>query len=122
MKVFVVHGFEGSPHEGWFNCIKQKLEEMGISVTIPFLPNAQNPKKGEWINCLSEAVGMPDENTYFIGHSLGCQCIARYIETLQKEIQIGGALFVAGFFGRVSNMEKTETQKAITTEWINTPS
>ena len=35
-----------------------------------------------------------NENTNFIGHSIGCQTIMRYLET--KEVcKIGGILFVA---------------------------
>ena len=29
---------------------------------------------------------------------MGCQTIARYLETLPDEIKVGGAVFVAGFF------------------------
>lgn len=121
IKVYIVHGFEGYPQEGWFPWLKSSLEGMGVSVKIPNLPNAKNPKKEEWIKSLAEAVGTPDENTYFIGHSLGCQCISRYLETLPKEVQTGGALFIAGFFQRLSNMDKSEEEKALTTEWINAP-
>ncbi len=42
-----------------------------------FLIRIQN-----WILKIARAVKTADKNTYFVGHSLGCQGIARYIESL----------------------------------------
>ena len=33
-----------------------------------------------------------DENTYFVGHSIGCQAIMRYLESVDVK-KIGGVLF-----------------------------
>ncbi len=61
------------------------------------MPNTNKPTLQEWLTCLKRVVGMPDENTYLVGHSLGVIAILRYLEQLPKNQKIGGAIFVAGF-------------------------
>ena len=85
--------------EGWFPWLKRELEERGFQVFIPHLPDSDKPRIEKWIPALADAVGTADANTYFVGHSMGCQAIARYVETLDQKI--GGAVFVAGFFKRL---------------------
>jgi uncharacterized protein len=96
-RVFMVHGWDGSPDEGWRPWLKVKLEKIGFAVSIPTMPDASDPKQEAWVNHLSEVVGSPDEQSYFIGHSLGCIAILRYLESLPEEIRVGGVILVAGF-------------------------
>ncbi len=42
---------------------------------------------------------------YFVGHSLGCMAILRYIETLKEGHEIGGAVFIAGFTDNLGHKE-----------------
>ena len=100
-RVFVIHGWEGYPEEGWRPWLRKKLEKRGYTVFIPAMPNTKHPKMNEWLRHLKKIVGTPDENCYFVGHSLGCITILRYLETLKKGQKIGGAIFFAGF---VSNL------------------
>lgn len=51
---------------------------------------------------------------------MGCQAIVRYLETLPGEVKIGGAVFVAGFFKRLTNMEDDEVRE-IANAWLTTP-
>lgn len=118
-KVFIVHGWDGYPGEGWFPWLKKQLESEGFKVYVPQLPEAGTPKIKNWIPKLVEVVGKADENTYFVGHSMGCQTIARYLETLPKEVKVGGAVFVAGFFKSLT-LESSE-EKEIAKEWLEAP-
>jgi predicted alpha/beta hydrolase family esterase len=52
---------------------------------------------------------------------MGCQAIARYLESLPENIMIGGAVFVAGFFKRLTNLEDDETVRDVADEWLKTP-
>lgn len=119
-KVFIIHGWGGNPQEGWFPWVKNELEGRGFTVEVPQLPHADEPRIKNWIPALKEAIGIPDEQTYFVGHSMGCQAIARYLEELPENIKIGGAVFVAGFFKSLSGIEDDEDKK-ISDEWLKTP-
>ena len=118
-RVIIVHGWVGYPEEGWFPWLKRELEARGFKVDIPQLPDTDNPRIEKWVPKLAEVVGNPDEETYFVGHSIGCQAIARYLEKLTNEVKVGGAIFVAGFFKRLTGMEpeEEETEK----HWMETP-
>ncbi|MBI2675121.1 MAG: serine hydrolase family protein [Candidatus Aenigmarchaeota archaeon] len=94
-RVLIVHGFQGRPDTGWKLWIKDKLEEKGFEVFAPRMPDPDYPKAEDWVSCLSAIVGKPDSDTYFIGHSLGCLAILRYLDALKKGQHIGGAVLVA---------------------------
>ena len=71
----------------------------------------------KWVNHLAELVGIPDKETFFIGHSIGCQTILRYLQTINAPV--GGAVFVAGWFD-LHNLEDKETEE-IAKPWLETP-
>lgn len=119
-KVIIVHGWGGTSEEGWFPWLKRKLESKGFTVVIPQLPDAENPHIKTWVPVLATAVGKPDEDTYFVGHSMGCQTIIRYLETLGEGEKVGGAIFVAGFVRPLTGLE-SEEEEAISREWTQAP-
>jgi len=96
-KVIIVHGWEGSPQANWFPWLKKKLEARGFIVEIPAMPDTMHPTLNGWLAHLQNIVREPDENTYFVGHSLGVITILRYIESFKEHKNIGGAVLVAGF-------------------------
>lgn len=116
-RVFIIHGWDGSPQNCWFPWLKNELEKKGFSVTVLSMPHPENPTIEDWVEHLSNVVGEPDENTYFVGHSIGCQAILRYIEQLQK--LVGGIVCVAGFF-RLLHLV-TDEEKKIAKPWLETP-
>ena len=96
-RVFLIHGWEGYPEEGWRPWLKKKLEEKGLEVIVPAMPDTATPTMDKWVPYLAQIVGTPDEDTYFVGHSLGCITILRYLETLNGGQKAGGVVLVAGF-------------------------
>lgn len=120
-RVFIVHGWDGYPEEGWFPWLKTELEKHGFTVTVPQLPKPEEPRINNWVPTLKQVVGAPDKETYFVGHSMGCQTIARYLESLPPAVEIGGAIFVAGFFKRLTNLESDDLVKNVVKEWLETP-
>jgi len=120
-RVYIIHGWDGYPEEGWFPWLKKELESKGFIVTVPLLPNNEEPRIKNWIPALQQIVNNPDEQTYFIGHSMGCQAIIRYLETLPENNKVGGAIFVAGFFKSLSNLEDEEVVRDVANEWLKTP-
>lgn len=117
-RAFIIHGWGGNPEEGWFPWLKEQLERKGFVVTVPEMPDTENPQIESWINYLKEVVGEVDEQTFFIGHSIGCQTIMRYVETLPEGKKIGGAVFVAGWFHL---MGLGEEELPIAEPWLTTP-
>ncbi|MDO8590244.1 MAG: alpha/beta hydrolase [bacterium] len=118
-RVYIIHGWDGHPEECWFPWLKKELEARGFEVFVPAMPDPSEPKIETWIPFLSNLVGTADINTFFIGHSIGCQAIIRYLETLPEGVKIGGAVFVAGFYN-LRNLE-TEEEERIAGPWVNTP-
>src|SRR3989344_9648272 len=120
-RVFIIHGWEGYPEENWFPWLKKELKVEGFEVFVPQMPDADNPRIEKWIPKITEIVVTADRDTYFVGHSMGCQAIARYLETLPENTKVGGVIFVAGFFKRLTNLEDDDVVRSVSREWLTTP-
>ena len=119
-KVYLIHGWGGSDSsEGWFGWLKKELLKRKIKIDILKMPNTDTPKIDEWVSHLNKTIKELDEKTYFIGHSIGCQAIMRYLEKLPKGTKVGGAIFIAGFFN-LPNL-KTQEEKEIAKPWLESP-
>src|SRR3989344_487554 len=118
-KVYIIHGWSGSPNEPLFKWLDAELNKAGFEVVVPEMPDTDHPKIETWVPFLKELIGIPNENIFFIGHSIGCQTILRFLETLPDDVKIGGAVFIAGWYD-VRNIE-TEEDNKIVAPWVNTP-
>ncbi len=96
-RVFIIHGWDGIPNDSWKSWLKRELEKRGFEVIAPQIPGGRHPKLQEWIETISNSVVSPDVETYFVGHSLGCIAIVRYLATLSANVRVGGCVFVSGF-------------------------
>ncbi|HTH71890.1 MAG TPA: alpha/beta fold hydrolase [Candidatus Pristimantibacillus sp.] len=96
-RVIIVHCWGGTPDYCWYPWAKKELEAKGFQVTVPAMPETDEPKLAAWLPQLAQAIGTPDEETYLVGHSLGCPTIMRYLEQLPDGVRVGGVIFVAGF-------------------------
>ena len=122
-KVYLVHGWGGSPDsEGWFAWLRAELEKKGFSLEVPRMPNTDKPEINAWVNKLKETVKDTNEETYFIGHSIGCQGVLRFLETLNSETKIGGVILVAPWIHLDENTIKEEGEEVteIAKPWIET--
>lgn len=88
------------PETNWKPWLRQELEAKGMKVDVPEMPNTEYPIASEWVAMLTGMIGEPTQDTYLIGHSLGCITILRYLESLKENQKIGGTILVAGFGGR----------------------
>jgi predicted alpha/beta hydrolase family esterase len=52
---------------------------------------------------------------------MGCQTIARYLETLPEGLHVGGAVFVAGFFKRLTGLGDDADAQETDRQWLGTP-
>jgi uncharacterized protein len=120
-RVYVIHGWEGHPANNWFPWLKKCLGKEGFDVFIPAMPDPIRPKKDEWVRFLKDLITEPDKDTYFVGHSMGCRTILRYLEGLPKDIKVGGAVLVAGWVSLPMWNGRTEEQTRIIEDWVNPP-
>jgi hypothetical protein len=120
-KVFIIHGWAGSPEEEVYKWFKQELEAKGFEVHALKMPNSLNPEIEEWTKFLAEKVGNPDKQTYFIGHSIGCQTILRYLEILPENVRVGGAVLIAPWVHLLDTAYEDEEDKEIAKPWLETP-
>lgn len=120
-KIFIIHGWGGTPKSDWYNWLKKELEKKGYQAEVPEMPDTMNPKIDAWVSKVEEKVGKPDENTYFVGHSIGCQTILRYLEKLPEDAKLGGAIFVAGWFDLKEETWDEDYTKEKARPWIETP-
>lgn len=116
--VYIVHAWGEDPQSCWYQWLKNELESQGIKVAIPEMPNTEAPDMKKWVETLSNLVGTPGESAFFVGHSIGCQTILRYLETLSEGQKVGGAVFVAPWT-TLKNL-KQESQQ-IAKPWLETP-
>ncbi len=95
-KVFIVHGFQGSPNGGWSPWLMSELEKQGIYACALSMPNPNNPIPAEWMEEISRHVERNSrDQIYLIGHSLGVSAILRYLETKNAK-KVKGIILVSG--------------------------
>ena len=97
-RVILVHGWDGNPNDAWKPWLKKELTKRGIDFITPQMPGGEHPNLSEWIKTISDNAGNPNENTFFIGHSLGCVAIAHYLGSLEESAKVGGCVLIAGFY------------------------
>lgn len=115
--VYLIHGWGRNSNEQWFEWLKRELPKKGYLVKALDMPDSENPKIENWVKHLEKNVKDVDEETFFVGHSIGCQTILRFLEKLHKHQRAGGCVFVAGWFDLI-NLEPEEME--IAHPWINT--
>ncbi|MDD4995046.1 MAG: alpha/beta hydrolase [Patescibacteria group bacterium] len=120
-RVFIIHGWDGYPEEGIFPWLKKEMQDRGFEVFNPSMPDPLKPQIETWVQYLKEQIGVPDENTFLFGHSIGAQTILRYIETLPRDIKIGGAVFLAGWVHLTDEAYETDEDPVIAKPWLETP-
>ena len=118
-RVFIIHGWGGSPDKPLHKWLKSELEKNGFEVVVPEMPNSEEPEIEVWVSNLKEIVGAPDRNTILVGHSIGCQTILRYLEKLHPASKVGGVVFIAPWL-TLSNLESDE-ERRVAEPWLNTP-
>jgi predicted alpha/beta hydrolase family esterase len=120
-RVFIIHGWDGKPDQHWLPWLKKELEAKGFEAHVPEMPDTENPKKDAWVKYLSDLVGTPDKDTYFVGHSIGCKAVLRYLETLKPGEKVGGAVLVAGWLTLTNMSERTPDEIRVINDWVNPP-
>ena len=121
-KVYIIHGWSGSPKESVIQWLKLETEKQGNVVYAPAMPNADEPEINAWVGKLKELI-KPDIKTILVGHSIGCQAVLRYIETLPADTSIAGVVLIAPWMELDKNTIEEEGQEIvnIAKPWMETP-
>jgi len=115
-KIYMIHCWGGNSKENWYPWLKKELEKKDINVSVFDMPNTEYPKIEEWVKYLEKNVENVDGETYFVGYSIGCQTIIRFLEKLHKHKKIGGCFFIAPWFNLI-NLNNEEME--IAHPWLN---
>ena len=118
-RLVIVHGFMAAPEHHWFPWLQQQAGQSGLKVTVPRLPDSQAPQPEAWLDALEESIGEPDENSWLVGHSLGCITLLNYLTQRYPLAVAGGLLLVSGFSEPVPGLEMLNS---FTREPVNTES
>eukprot|EP00746_Dinoflagellata_sp_MGD_P047506 gnl/MRDRNA2_/MRDRNA2_217215_c0_seq1.p1 gnl/MRDRNA2_/MRDRNA2_217215_c0~~gnl/MRDRNA2_/MRDRNA2_217215_c0_seq1.p1 ORF type:complete len:200 (-),score=22.05 gnl/MRDRNA2_/MRDRNA2_217215_c0_seq1:98-673(-) len=108
-RIIVAHGWRADPSKHWFPWLRTVFEKEGKEVTIPALPSPLTPKRHEWVQCLTETIGSPDEQTAIVGHSLGCITALHVLNNVSKEDwKLGALICVSGFDSPLANIPELD--------------
>ncbi|HRZ97176.1 MAG TPA: DUF1749 domain-containing protein [Paludibacter sp.] len=101
-KIYLVPRWAGNIHSDWYDSIFEFIKnKYNITIERLEMPNWNEPDIEKSIEYLSNQVKQLNQQTYFVGHSVGCQAIIRFLSKQFQEntdLHIGGCLFVAGWF------------------------
>jgi len=96
-RVFIIHGFEGSPNGGWRPWLMGELAKRDVYACALAMPNPDKPVRAEWVAEIARHVDRSgSDELYLVGHSLGVPAIMRYLETAVPGKVLAGAVLVSG--------------------------
>jgi len=91
--VVILHGTGETKESFWFPWLTKALEERGYTVSLPQLPDADNPDLKNWLPVALEETYTPE--TVLIGHSAGGPLQLSVLENI--DLPIKQTIIVAGY-------------------------
>ena len=108
--VIVVHAFGGHPEKFWYPELAAALAD-DACVEVLRMTDPATPRIDAWVGDLErrmDEAAAANRAVYFVGHSVGCQAIVRYLATpaaasllAGESLRLGGVLCVAAWFSVV---------------------
>lgn len=95
---FIIHGSFSSPYSNWFGWLHDFLQDEGKQVYVPDLPIGVGYQNYEnWSKLLKYYLdlGLINENTIIIGHSIAPVFISKFL--VVNKIKVKKLIFVCGF-------------------------
>ena len=97
-QVIIVHGSYGNPDGNWFPWLKLQAQSLGSKVIVPKFPTPNGQNLLAWKDVFRSTVGVIDDRTILVGHSLGVGFILNLLD--DKDVTpIMATFLVAGFIG-----------------------
>ncbi len=91
----LIHSTGGGPEETFYPCLRKAIEKKGFNVISPFMTTPEEQTLENWFLAFEPYEKYVNENTIFMGRSIGPAFILRYLEKNNKKIK--AAFLVAGF-------------------------
>ncbi|MFI8748343.1 RBBP9/YdeN family alpha/beta hydrolase [Pseudomonas sp. NPDC077186] len=93
IRYLILPGWQGSPEEHWQSHWQRSLPNSARVEQGDWL----NPRRGDWVAALNQAVAVDPRPTILIAHSLGCVTVAHWAAQAPAELlrRVRGALLVA---------------------------
>lgn len=93
----IIHGSFSSPFNNWFGWLYHELSKEDIEVIAPQFPTGDKQNYTNWSKLLNhyKDLGLINDNTIFIGHSVAPIFIIKYL--IENEIKVKKLVFVSGF-------------------------
>ncbi|QSQ17775.1 RBBP9/YdeN family alpha/beta hydrolase [Myxococcus landrumensis] len=114
----IVHRWDGRPNTDFYPWLSERLRQPPApfdTVLTLDMPQPSAPTIDGWVSTLTRTLGtVPEPSTVFLGHSVGCQAILRYLATLPEGHRVEGAVFVAGWFDVARRWDTLQP-------WLDTP-
>ncbi|SDC71070.1 hypothetical protein SAMN05428966_102166 [Massilia sp. PDC64] len=95
-RVYIIHGYMAAPSDHWFPWLQRRLSAEGVEADVLSMPEPGRPDPVAWGDYLDAHVVRPDEDTFFVAHSLGCIALLHHLARVQAS-RIGGIVLVSGF-------------------------
>ncbi|MQY28774.1 RBBP9/YdeN family alpha/beta hydrolase [Nocardia aurantia] len=105
----VIHGYHATPADHWFGWLAAQLEAEGVAVTVPALPNPTDPDRHQWAAAVAAELGVVDEHSIVVAHSLGCLAVLRYLRSLTGAWRLGTLVLVSGFTDRLPALPQLDS-------------
>lgn len=103
MKFILIHSTGGDPDECWYPWLKAELERLGHEVLVPTFPTPEGQTLNNWMKAFKPYIEKIDEQTVFVGRSIGPVFILRILERI--DVKVRACILVAGF---VSDLKMPE--------------
>lgn len=107
---FIIHGAFGDPEENWFPWLKSELEKRGYEVYVPKFPTPEGQNLKNWLDVFEEYKGKVDEESVFVGHSLGPAFVLNFLE--KNDFKVKACFFVSACANLLGNSKFDEINKS----------
>lgn len=102
-KIYLIHGFEGSPNGGWRPYLMRELAKQNVYTCALSMPSPEAPLLNDWMAEIKRYIDRDiNDDVYLVGHSLGGTAILHYLEKFNSP-NLKGVIMVSAPCNQNSN-------------------